>query len=73
MKQEATSMERSIKKQLEELSEGAWFLVMANGDGTFSPISMEKDKSEILKAFTNMLSKEKPFVRNTDVKLKVID
>ena len=73
MKQGVTSMERSIKKQLEELSEGAFFLVIANGDGTVSPLSMKKEQSETLNRLANMLSKENPFVRNTDVKLKVID
>lgn len=66
-------MERNIKKELKELPEGSFFLVIANGDGTVSPLSMDKNQSQMLKGLANMLSKEEPFVRNTDVKLKIID
>lgn len=66
-------MERNIKKELKELPEGSFFLVIANGDGTVSPLSMDKNQSQMLKELANMLSKEEPFVRNTDVKLKIID
>lgn len=73
MKREAISMERNIKEELKELPEGAFFLVIANGDGTVSPLSMDKNQSQMLKELANMLSKEEPFARNTDVKLKIID
>lgn len=66
-------MERNIKEELKELPEGAFFLVIANGDGTVSPLSMDKNQCEVISAFVNGLSKGEPFVRNTDVKLKIID
>lgn len=73
MKREATNMERNIKEELKELQEGAFFLVISNGDGTVSPLSMDKEQSQVLKELANMLSKETPFVRNIDIKLKIID
>lgn len=73
MKQGGTNMERNIKEELKELPEGAFFLVISNGDGTVSPLSMDKEQSQMLKELANMLSKEEPFVRNTDIKLKIID
>lgn len=37
-------MERNIKEELKELPEGAFFLVISNGDGTASPLSMDKEQ-----------------------------